>query len=193
MNDPIKANGRGSTGFHLGLFGLGTSGSDGQSTAALQRFIDEVGLYSERAGLPLLAGRILGWLLVADPALQALPTVAAGLGTTTGIIRLAAQPLIHLGIVEMVNPPGDENEYFRLTMAGWSRMVAHQLSEVAAFGALAEHGLALLGDAAPERRERLLHVRDLYASLERALPELLARWEHEQARPEGMSASRSNG
>ena len=48
-------------------------------------------------------------------------------------------------------------------------MVAHQLSEVAAPGALAEHGLALLGDAAPERRERLLHVRDLYASLERAL------------------------
>jgi hypothetical protein len=69
-------------------------------------------------------------------------------------------------------------------------MVAHQLSEVAAFGALAEHGLALLEDAAPERRERLLHVRNLYASLERALPELLARWEHEQASPE--SAPRSS-
>jgi hypothetical protein len=51
----------------MGLFGLGTSESERQSTAALQRFIDEVGLYSERAGLPLLAGRILGWLLVADP------------------------------------------------------------------------------------------------------------------------------
>ena len=59
-------------------------------------------------------------------------------------------------------------------------MVAHQLSEVAAFGALAEHGLALLDDATPNRRERLLHVRNLYAALERALPELLARWEHEQ-------------
>jgi hypothetical protein len=60
----------------------------------------------------LLAGRILGWVLVADPPLQLLTTVAAGLGTTRGIIRLAAQPLIHLGIVEMVNPPGDEIEYF---------------------------------------------------------------------------------
>ena len=177
----------------MGLYGLGISESNGHSTAALQRFIDEVGLYSERAGLPLLAGRLLGWLLVADPPLQPLATVAAGLGTTRGIIRLAAQPLIHLGIVEMVNPPGDENEYFRLSMAGWSRMVAHQLSEVAAFGALAEHGLALLVEAAPERRERLLHVRNLYASLERALPELLARWEHEQAAPGGMSASHSNG
>jgi len=163
------------------LFGLGVGDSDRQSIAALQRFVDEVGLYSERAGLPLLAGRILGWLLVAEPPLQTLSNLAAGLGTTTGIIRLAAQPLLHLGIVEMVNPPGDENEYFRLSMAGWSRMVAHQLSEVAAFGALAEHGLALLEDAAPERRERLLHVRNLYAALEQALPELLARWEHEQA------------
>ena len=164
----------------MGLFGLGTSESERQSTAALQRFIDEVGLYSERAGLPLLAGRILGWLLVADPPLQPVTTVAAGLGTSRGILRLAAQPLIHLGIVEMVNPPGDENEYLRLSAAGWSRMVAHQLSEVAAFGALAEHGLALLDDATPNRRERLLHVRNLYAALERALPELLARWEHEQ-------------
>lgn len=162
------------------LFGLGVGDSDRQSTAALQRFVDEVGLYCERAGLHLLAGRILGWLLVAEPPLQTLSKLAAGLGTTTGIIRLAAQPLLHLGIVEMVNPPGDENEYFRLSMAGWSRMVAHQLSEVAAFGALADHGLALLDEAAPERRERLLHVRNLYAALEQALPELLARWEHEQ-------------
>jgi hypothetical protein len=58
------------------------------------------------------------------------------------VIRLAAQPLIHLGIVEMVNPLGGENEYLRLSVAGWSRMVAHQLPEVAAFGTLAEHGLA---------------------------------------------------
>ena len=118
---------------------------------------------------------------VAGPPLQPLTTVAAGLGTSRVIIRLAAQPLIHLGIVEMVIPPWDENEYLRLSAAGWSRMVAHQLSEVAAFGALAEHGLALLEGATPNRRERLLHVRNLYASLERALPELLARWEHEQA------------
>jgi len=172
----------------MGLYGRGISESNGHSTAALQRFIDQVSLHSERAGLPLLTGRLLGWLLVADPPLEPLATVTAGLGTTRGIIRLAAQPLIHLGIVEMVNPPGDENEYFRLSMAGWSRMVAHQLSGVAAFGALAEHGLALLVEAAPERRERLLRVRNLYASLERALPELLARWEHEQAAPGGVSA-----
>jgi hypothetical protein len=163
------------------------------TTAELQRFIDEVGLYSERAGLPLVAGRILGWLLVADPPLQPVTTVAAGLGTSRGMTRLAAQPLIHLGIVEMVNPPGDENEHLRLTMAGWSRMVAHQLSEVAAFGALAEHGLSLLEDATPDRRERLLHVRKLYAALERALPELLARWEHELASDKDVRDPRSHG
>ncbi len=164
----------------MGILGLGTAESDRQSMAALQRFIDEVGLYSERAGLPLLAGRILGWLLIADPPQQPLATVAAGLGTTRGIVGLAVQPLIHLGIVQLVNPPGDESEYLRLRAEGWSRMVAHQLSEVAAFGALAEQGLALLEAATPERRERLLHVRDLYASLERALPDLLAGWEQAQ-------------
>lgn len=78
-----------------------------------------------------------------------------------------------------MNPPGNENEHLRLRLAGWSRMVAHQLSEVAAFGALAEHGLALLEGAPAERRDRLAHVRDVYASLELVFPELLARWEHE--------------
>ena len=159
------------------LFGLGTTEADSQSAIALQRFVDEVGLYGERAGLPLITGRILGWLLVADPSLQPVASVAAGLGTSRSSIGLAAQPLIHLGIVELVNPPGNESEYLRLRLAGWSRMVAHQLSEVAAFGALAEHGLAVLEKAAPQRRERLLHVRDLYGSLERVLPEFLASWE----------------
>jgi hypothetical protein len=161
------------------LFGLGTTENDRQSAVALQRFIDEVGLYGERAGLPVLAGRILGWLLVASPPLQPLTTVAAGLGASRGTIGLAAQPLMHLGIVELVTPPGDQNEYFRLRLEGWSRMVAHQLAEVAAFGALADHGLTLLEDAPPERRARLLHVRDLYVSLERALPVFLAQWEQE--------------
>src|SRR6266545_1415020 len=148
----------------MASFGLSTSETDLQSIAALQRFIDEVGLYGERAGLPL----------------QPLHRIAAGLGTTKGIIGLAAQPLVHLQIVELVSPPGDEHQYFRLRLAGWSRMVLHQLSEVAAFGALAEHGLALLADASPERRERLLHVRDLYASLESALPGLLEKWDQAQ-------------
>lgn len=73
---------------------------------------------------------------------------------TTAVLE-SAQPLIHLSIVEMANPPRDENEHFRLSMA------AHQFFEMAAFGALAEHGLALLEDTAPERRERILHVRNL--------------------------------
>src|SRR5438132_11142762 len=128
----------------MGLFGLGTSESERQSTAALQRFIDEVGLYSERAGLPLLAGRILGWLLVADPGLQPVTTVAAGLGTSRGILRVAAQPLIHLGIVEMVNPTGDENEYLRLSAAGVGRVSAQHLAVVAAVGSHAWRCLALL-------------------------------------------------
>jgi hypothetical protein len=178
LNNAMNGNRRESVAFPMALLGSGTSErKDLQSIAALQRFIDEVGLYSERAGLPLLAGRLLGLLLFIDPPMQPLTTVAAGLGTSRGSIRLAAQPLIHLGIVEMVNPPGDENEYVRLSVAGWSRMVAHQLSEVAAFGALAEHGLTLLESAAPERRERLVHVRNLYASLEQVLPELIERWE----------------
>jgi hypothetical protein len=46
---------------------------------------------------------------------------------------------------------------------------------------------------APNRRERVLHVRNLYASLERALPELLARWEHEQASRGGAPDPRSSG
>src|ERR1051326_3670766 len=99
-----------------GLFRLGVGDSDRPSIASLQRFIDEVGLYGERAGLPLLAGRILGWLLIADPPLQPLHKIAAGLGTTKGIIGLAAQPLVHLQIVELVSPPGDEEQCFRLRL-----------------------------------------------------------------------------
>ncbi|MDQ6672603.1 MAG: hypothetical protein M3069_17995 [Chloroflexota bacterium] len=69
----------------MGFFGHGTPENDRHTSAALQRFIGEVGLYSERAGLPLLAGRMLGWLLIADPPVQPLATVALGLGASKGM------------------------------------------------------------------------------------------------------------
>ena len=35
-----------------------------------KRFIEEVGLLFEQTGLPRMAGRILGWLLIANPPHQ---------------------------------------------------------------------------------------------------------------------------
>ena len=35
-----------------------------------QHFVEEVGLLFEHAGLPRMAGRILGWLLICDPPHQ---------------------------------------------------------------------------------------------------------------------------
>lgn len=49
------------------LFGLGTTENDSQSAIALKRFVDEVGLYSERAGLRPITGRILGCLSPTRP------------------------------------------------------------------------------------------------------------------------------
>ena len=35
-----------------------------------QRFVEEVGIVFEQTGLPRMAGRILGWLLISDPPHQ---------------------------------------------------------------------------------------------------------------------------
>lgn len=143
-------------------------------------FVDEVAEFFAREGLPLISGRVLGWLLVCDPPEQSPAQIAEALQVSRSSLSTAVRLLTPGGPVETVRRPGDRNAYLRIAADGWSRMLERRYAQASGFREVTEHGLRALRDAPAERRERLANVNDLYRFLESELPALFRRWQEDR-------------
>ncbi|GAB3716517.1 GbsR/MarR family transcriptional regulator [Nocardiopsis nanhaiensis] len=147
-----------------------------EPTEAELAFVDEVAVFFEREGLPLISGRVIGWLLISDPPEQSAARLAEVLQVSRSSISTATRMLTPSGLVEGVRKRGERQEYFRIAADGWSRMLERRYSLATSFRQVTERGLKVMEDASPERRERLANVHELYGFLETELPAMLQRW-----------------
>ena len=146
-------------------------------SSAKERYIEEVGLKLEQSGMTRMAGRVLGALLVADPAEQSAEELAETLQASRGSISGSTRYLIQLGFIERVSKPGERRDYFRNKPNAWVEMTRQGLAEARQFRQLAEQGLELLESDDPEVRLGLEEMRDFYIFIEREFPEVFERWE----------------
>lgn len=146
---------------------------------ALAHYVEDVALHWEPYGLPRIAGRILGLLMVCDPPYRSSRQLVDELGASKGSISAMTRMLLAAGSLEVVAVPGERATYYRLARDGFERKLERRVESMVAFRRLAERGLALLADAPPERSEHLREVVSLYAFLERELPALFERWREE--------------
>ena len=150
-----------------------------------QRFVEEVGIVFEQTGLPRMAGRILGWLIISDPPHQSTNQLTQALMASRGSISTMTRLLIQIGLIERLSLPGVRHDYFRLRSDAWQHMIRRGLEdEIKMVRQLAERGLELLADKTPPTRKWLEEMRDVYAFLEREFPALLERWEEEHKKKE---------
>jgi DNA-binding transcriptional regulator GbsR (MarR family) len=146
----------------------------------LAQFVEDVALFWEAQGLPRIAGRILGWLLVCDPPHRSSTQLAEELGASKGSVSAMTRLLRASGTIEVVPLPGERATYFQLTPAGLERKFEARIKAMIEFRVLADRGLELLADTPETQQERLREVAALYAFLERELPLLLERWREER-------------
>ncbi len=148
--------------------------------AGEKQFAEEVGIVFEQTGIPRMAGRILGWLLVSDPPHQSMEQLTEALMASKGSISTMTRLLIQLGLIERLSLPGVRHDYFRLRSDAWQHMIGRGLTgEIRMVRQLAEHGLELLGAKTLVTRKWLEEMLDVYTFLEQEFPTLLARWEKE--------------
>jgi hypothetical protein len=152
---------------------------DGEVSGERQ-FAEEVGRVFEQLGVPRMAGRILGWLLICDPPRQSSADLGTALGASKGAISTATRLLETWALVRRIAVPGQRGDFFEITPDAFNR--AHdQLGKARLFRELMERGLAVLGDEDSPRARRLHESRALYAFLERELPLLFERFRAEYA------------
>lgn len=147
--------------------------------SAERQFAEEVGLLFAAFGIPRMAGRILGWLLVCDPPRQSSAELAAALEASKGSISTATRLLGSYGLIDRLPVPGSRSDHFEVRRLAFSQ--AHdQLRTFRTFRELMDKGLAVVGDDRSARADRLRETRDFYAFVEREYPKLMERFHTEQ-------------
>jgi DNA-binding transcriptional regulator GbsR (MarR family) len=145
------------------------------------QFVEAMGQMLAGQGLPPMAGRMWGWLLICEPPEQTAGDLSEALGASRGSISGTARILATAGLIHRTTRRGDRRELFSVPPGATSAMVMGQVPRLRAFRMLTEQGLELLRSRPPEARARIQEVYDLYAFFERVYPDMIEQFHRERA------------
>lgn len=146
-------------------------------TVDLHHFVDDAGAIMERSGMPRMAGRIFGLLLIASEPYLSADAIATTLSASRGSVSTMTRLLIQSRLVEKVRQPGSRREYFRVTPGTFTHLVRSKLTQLSELGELVQHGMDLVPPSDRAAYGRLLEMRAYYEFFQREWPLLFDRWE----------------
>lgn len=147
---------------------------------ATQEFVERVGLKFEAEGLPRIAGRIMGVLLVSsEPRTQ--DELAELLQVSRGSISSNARLLERMGSVERVGQPGDRRDFYRLSGCMHARVLEHWTERMRQLRDLMTDALSVPSASDPAVRERLEMKREFFGHMVEELSAAEERWRNRGA------------
>jgi DNA-binding transcriptional regulator GbsR (MarR family) len=145
---------------------------DGQT----EHFIESMGLTLESDGLPRIAGRIFGLLLVSEEA-RSLDDLAAELGVSKASVSTNARLLEQRGVLEQVSRPADRRDYYQVPRDLFSHTMAQRLARWQRFHEAIGAARTSLSIRSPEVRKRLREHEAAYAYMSRVIGQAMGRWQ----------------
>jgi DNA-binding transcriptional regulator GbsR (MarR family) len=110
--------------------------------ARKEQFVERMGLASEADGLPRIAGRIFGFLLL-TPGECSLDEIAAELGVSRASVSNDARRLSQIGLIERRSRPGDRRDYYRSAPDAFRHSIERRIEGLRRFHALIDDARAL--------------------------------------------------
>lgn len=156
--------------------------------ASCQVFVDRLGMHAEADGLPRIAGRLFGILLL-SPEPRCLDDLAAELGVSKASVSTDCRRLHERGIVERVARPGDRRDFYRLAPDFFAQIARQSARRWAAMHELVATFNAVDADTPAPVRERLAYVDALSTFLCQRMDGALRDWADESRRGRALSAS----
>lgn len=141
-------------------------------TKAQTEFIERVGRWWESIVGSRTAGRILGWLMVCEPAHQSSQDLTEALQASVGSVSTQTRHLESFGLVEKVTFPGDRSTYYQLRPHVWEQMLWAEHQRIRDMRDLAIAGLDVLP---AERPDRVTELQRMAAFLIEEWPGLMER------------------
>jgi DNA-binding MarR family transcriptional regulator len=143
----------------------------------VQRFVEESGDLLEKHGLPHMAGRVIGVLLICMPPHRTMDELAEDLGASKGAISMATQLLARLGFIERVSLHGERKRHYRIRTGSWKELLDARNGHLLGHQAILDLGLSALENEPPDASARLIEFQAFLDFVNEELPALSARWE----------------
>jgi len=140
-----------------------------------QRLIEDLGVLFDDSGIPRMAGRVFGWLLMSSPQHQTAGQIASGLGASKGSMSTMLKMLTQFGMIERFGVPGERSAHYRVKPAYWVGMMQAKMDFIRRFHDIAERALEAVEGSDRERVSRLEETRDFYRALETELLSMIER------------------
>jgi DNA-binding transcriptional regulator GbsR (MarR family) len=135
-----------------------------------ERFVERAGLLWEADGLPRIAGRIVGLMIIAEEPLS-LDEIADALGVSKASASTDTRLLERLGYLERMSKPGDRKDYYCSSEKSFEGGLVERVKRVRQFEQLIRDGRQLA--VAPAVRERLADYQFVFKHITRALESTL--------------------
>lgn len=139
------------------------------------RFIEDVGITTEGDGLPRIAGRLFGYLLL-SPEPRSLDEIADALDVSKGSASTDARLLLRHGWLRRVSQTGDRKDYYELAPDFFAEIVAYRLTRWDALHDVIAAALPQLESEPEDVRARLLYLERAQTFFVQGLRELLTDW-----------------
>jgi len=143
---------------------------------AQRLFVERSGDLLDQHGLPHMAGRVVGALLICSPPYMAHDELAEWLQASRGSISMSTQLLMRMRIVERISLPGHRRHYYRLNENLWNELFMPSRDHLQQHVDLCERGLALLEEEPVDAKWRLIEMLACMEFMLELLPEVLERW-----------------
>jgi DNA-binding transcriptional ArsR family regulator len=135
----------------------------------LLEWVEQVAMFcAQEYGVPPIAGRILGWLMICDPPEQSAGQIAEAIGASRASLATNLRALTDARFVRRRTRPGARTNYYRVDDDAWEQVVRQRIASLASFREIAAAGMKLAGPDSP-RAERLRVAHDVYAWMARRL------------------------
>lgn len=143
-------------------------------------FVEESGRFWESLGMSRTAGRLIGWMMVCEPAHQSAAELVSALDISTGSVSTQVRMLEQLGMIERVTFRGDRSTYFHLRDHVWARMMEGEVGRLENLRKFADSAQNVLPSERPDRVTELASVTEFFIN---EWPALLARFAKHSGRP----------
>lgn len=163
--------------------------SSAAGDAAITQFVEQIAVLLEADGLPRVAGRLFGLLLVSvEP--RSLDDLADQLGVSKASISVNVRMLEQRGVVERIGMPGDRRDYYRIADDILERSMQQRVTRMRQFQQTVATALASVPIKDGVVCNRLRRLDDAYRYLIDTTTRALADW-REKTQPHARAAKRA--
>lgn len=145
-----------------------------QTRANRKEFVERLAVAHEVDGLPRIAGRIFGLLLLGEHELS-LDEITAELEASKGSASVNTRLLEQRGFIERVSRSGDRRDYYRIMPNLFERTMEQRLARWHRIHEVVDYGLTEL-ELSPAVRHRLMDFETAYDNIRDVIETALAKW-----------------